>query len=106
MVAEGYPIKLVRDRVADVDTSEGIRFRPVRERDDLVRLLRAKLLEEAGEFLLDPSAEELADLLEVARALAYHDLRVPFSTVEHLRERKKRQRGGFHRGTIMETVEP
>lgn len=105
-MAEGYPIKLVRDRVGDVDTSEGIRFRPIEDRARLVALLRAKLIEEATEYLLEPSVEELADLLEVVRALAYHDLRESFATVEQARQRKKRQRGGFHRGTQMETVEP
>jgi predicted house-cleaning noncanonical NTP pyrophosphatase (MazG superfamily) len=46
---EGYPIKLVRDRVASIDTSQGLAYRPVADRDEHVLRLRAKLVEEVGE---------------------------------------------------------
>ncbi|MFG2951903.1 nucleoside triphosphate pyrophosphohydrolase [Streptomyces adustus] len=59
--------------------------------------LRDKLGEEVAEFLEadeDSAPEELADVLEVVRALAA-DLRVDADQLEKIREAKAGERGGF-----------
>jgi predicted house-cleaning noncanonical NTP pyrophosphatase (MazG superfamily)/ADP-ribose pyrophosphatase YjhB (NUDIX family) len=57
-------------------------------------LLRAKLFEEAGEYIASGDPEELADLLEVVQALAgTHG--VDPARLERLREGKAADRGGF-----------
>jgi predicted house-cleaning noncanonical NTP pyrophosphatase (MazG superfamily) len=105
MMADGYPIKLVRDRVAEVDTSEGLAYRPVRSPDEHRRRLRAKLVEEVGEYLIDRSVEELADILEAIQCLAVFDCGVPFQVVEDMASEKFAERGGFREGVVMETIE-
>jgi predicted house-cleaning noncanonical NTP pyrophosphatase (MazG superfamily) len=101
-----YPIKLVRDRVAEVDTSEGLTYRPVVDHDEHVRRLRAKLVEEVGEYLIDPSVGELADVIEAAESLATVDLGVSIVDVWNAIREKHDDRGGFTEGTVMETIEP
>jgi predicted house-cleaning noncanonical NTP pyrophosphatase (MazG superfamily) len=105
-MAEGYPIKLVRDRVAEIDTSEGLRYRPVHDQNEHVRRLRAKLVEEVGEYLIDPSIREAADILEAIECLAWIDLGVNFEAIERAAAQKFAERGGFRHGTVMETIEP
>ncbi len=80
--------------------------RPTAGRDEHAARLRAKLVEEVGEYLAQPSIGELADILEVVHALAYVDVGRTFAAVEQERDRKWHERGGFNRGLVMETVEP
>lgn len=90
--------KLVRDRIPAIIRAEGgepsVRIATDDEIDDL---LRAKLLEEVGEFLDsgDPGDPvELADVLEVVRALAER-CGVDPDVLERLRAEKAAARGGF-----------
>lgn len=64
---KGHPrlVKLVRDN----------------DRAQAIEALRFKLIEEAIEYLRNPSVGELADVLEIARALCDHDLQVPIQEV-------------------------
>ena len=102
----GSPIKLVRDRVSEVDTSEGITYRQVRDRAEHVKLLREKMGEEAVEYLVTPSLAELVDAAQALRNLAAVDLGVTWEEVEAARIAKYQERGGFLQGTVMVTVEP
>lgn len=91
--------KLVRDRIPEIIRQSGeepvIR---IADPEDYRRLLRAKLGEEVGEFLDAPTEgqalEELADVLEVVRALAA-DLGASPGKLESLRAAKADKRGGF-----------
>lgn len=103
---KGYPIKLVRDRVSEIDTSVGLAFRPVRDGAEHTKLLRVKLLEEVGEYLVNPSIEELVDVLEVVMCLAHADLGILYGRLLVEAEDKRAERGSFTAGTVMETVEP
>jgi predicted house-cleaning noncanonical NTP pyrophosphatase (MazG superfamily) len=73
-------------------------------RDELLQLIRAKLLEEAFEHYWavspDTAVEELADVLEVVRTAAQL-LGVEPDAVEAKAERKRRERGGFDAGTVL-----
>lgn len=63
--------KLVRDRIPEIIEKQGEtpNFR-VLEDAEYLRCLEAKLDEEVGEYHRDRNTEELADILEVAFALA------------------------------------
>ncbi|HDI02210.1 MAG TPA: hypothetical protein ENF93_01040 [Ignisphaera sp.] len=69
-------------------------------RDELDLFLRLKLVEEAIEFALSNSVEELADVLEVVYAIA--KLRgLSIEHIEELRLSKRELRGGFDSGYIV-----
>lgn len=91
--------KLVRDRIPDLAPAREFRRAAPGERRGL---LLAKLHEECAEVAADPCTEEIADVLEVLRALA-DDLGVTWPEVEDTARRKRAQRGGFEDGVVMRT---
>ena len=99
--------KLVRDRIPEIIRAEG--RSPVVEVlavDERRAALIAKLLEEATEAAGAEGAqlaEELADVLEVVRALAA-ELHLSLSEVTELADRKKSERGGFDDGLYLVEV--
>ncbi|MEU6038567.1 nucleoside triphosphate pyrophosphohydrolase [Actinomadura sp. NPDC047616] len=93
--------KLVRDRVPDIIRADGREpdVRVVAE-PEYAAMLRAKLYEEAGEYVSSGDAEELADLLEVVHALAaLHGLDP--EELERRRAAKAAERGGFAGRTVL-----
>lgn len=100
--ADDYPVKLVRDQMLSKIGDGTLRYAQIEDRAEHLRLLRGKLVEEAVEYLLDPSAEEAADILQVLVDLAEVDPAIPgWHVVEEVRSRKLAERGGFRMGTIM-----
>lgn len=66
--------------------------------------LEQKLQEEIAEFFSGPCVEEMADILEVLRALG--DLyKVDYTDLEKIRQEKFEQRGGFSQKIILEKTE-
>jgi predicted house-cleaning noncanonical NTP pyrophosphatase (MazG superfamily) len=100
--------KLVRDRIPEIIQSEG--QRPVtRVLDDRSyrRALLAKLIEEAEEAsqaTADALPGELADVLEVLRALTLV-AGMSWPQLLALTNDKRGQRGGFERRIFLESVE-
>lgn len=96
--------KLVRDLIPDIIRADG--RTPVVEvltASQRRPALLAKLLEEAGEAAAasdDELAEELADVLEVVRALA-SDLGLSLGQVMDLADDKRAKRGGFDAGLLL-----
>ncbi|MEU8773515.1 nucleoside triphosphate pyrophosphohydrolase [Streptomyces sp. NPDC048606] len=90
--------KLVRDRIPEIIRATGAEPEVyVADPAEYRRRLRAKLAEEVAEYMEadDTDApEELADVLEVAFALAA-DLGIDADGLERLRAAKAEQRGGF-----------
>ncbi|SHF89915.1 nucleoside triphosphate pyrophosphohydrolase [Streptoalloteichus hindustanus] len=91
--------KLVRDRIPEIIRRSG--SEPVTytaDPEEYHRRLRDKLGEEVAEFLAaddeTTAAEELADVLEVVRALAAN-LGVDPDQLELIRQAKAAERGGF-----------
>lgn len=82
--------KLVRDRIPELF---GGQTRPLNG-EDYRAALRAKLQEEVAEYLDSGEPEELADVLEVLRALAALHSLTP-EDLEALRRAKADARGGF-----------
>jgi predicted house-cleaning noncanonical NTP pyrophosphatase (MazG superfamily) len=105
--------KLVRDRIPDrINAEEEGVVALVRRanEDEMYGLLVSKLFEEIQEFLdavsIDSKAEELADVNEVLRALAFCVDSSP-AEVEWYRKHKFDDRGGFNHGIVlMGTVGP
>lgn len=99
---DGYPVKLVRDRIRDLDSvhdgtvqiwAVGLTTRN--------QLLRKKLMEEVAEYLIDGGEEELADVLEVVECLATCVEGSSFREIREIQKRKRKERGGFARGHVM-----
>jgi predicted house-cleaning noncanonical NTP pyrophosphatase (MazG superfamily) len=93
--------KLVRDRIPELMREVGAvgRFR-VAEPTERLKLLLAKLIEEAAELEREPGPGELADVVEVLRAIK-GALGLSDADVENERTRKERARGGFRDGFVL-----
>jgi len=96
--------KLVRDHIPRIITESGksavTRILPAAE---YRAALNAKLLEETNEYLASEDAEELADILEVIRAIAELNGISP-DTLEAIRARKHEKNGGFRQRIYLESV--
>jgi predicted house-cleaning noncanonical NTP pyrophosphatase (MazG superfamily) len=100
--------KLVRDQIPEIIVAAGRQpVTRVLEHADYRAALRAKLLEEAREAQEAPDgqlASELADVLEVLRALAAaHDM--SWEDVVAEASRKRTERGGFDQRIFLEYVD-
>lgn len=94
-------VKLVRDGVGALLGHSTVSYEPIPDDSGpgfagtAIGALRRKLIEEAVEYLENPSKGELADVYEVVCALAKHDLGLEFHEVQDEAERKLEERGGF-----------
>lgn len=98
-----YP-KLVRDRIPDLIRRNGGEPRTRRlSEEEFATALARKLVEEAEEFVATPTAEELADVLEVVYALAGR-IGISIDQVETIRRAKAAERGTFDKRLLLESV--
>lgn len=96
--------KLVRDKIPEIIRNSGKDCTIRRAEDDeYYRLLQEKLSEEVKEFLDSDSPEELADILEVMKALA-STKGISWGKVESLAEEKVEERGAFSERIVLEAV--
>ena len=100
--------KLVRDQIPDIIAAAGSQpSTRVLDHVSYRGALRSKLLEEAQEAQAaadEQLASELADVLEVLRALAKaHDME--WEDIELQARRKRAERGGFDRRIFLEHVD-
>ena len=100
--------KLVRDQIPNIIAADGGQpSTRVLDHASYKRALRSKLLEEAKEAESasdEQLASELADVLEVLRALAKaHDMK--WEDIEFQATRKRAERGGFDRRIFLEHVD-
>jgi predicted house-cleaning noncanonical NTP pyrophosphatase (MazG superfamily) len=106
------PMKLVRGHVPRmyeagklVDPAPDCTFRPVRDQEELILLLREELAEEVGEVLSAPDraalVAELGDLMDVASTLAAVSGIAPYELGD-ARIAKGRRLGGFVDGWVLE----
>ncbi len=91
--------KLIRDNLPQIMRASGIQvFERVMEKDEYLKRLKDKLLEEAKEVIASGSEkqmrEELADLLEVTLALA-KVYGMEFADIQQVAEQKRADKGGF-----------
>ena len=100
--------KLVRDLIPDIIAANGSQpSTRVLEHDSYQGALRSKLVEEAQEAEAaadEQLVSELADVLEVLRALA-QAYGMKWDDIEFQAARKRAERGGFDRRIFLEYVE-
>ncbi len=97
--------KLVRDLIPEVLAAKGIAvIVETVSREELHARLTEKLKEEVQEFAVDVNEEEIADILEVLKAIistkGFSEQRI-----EEIRKKKLTERGGFTRGLILKQTE-
>ncbi|MCR5297364.1 MAG: nucleoside triphosphate pyrophosphohydrolase [Clostridiales bacterium] len=96
--------KLVRDRIPEIIEQAGQAcVCSVLSDDEYLKMLDEKLDEELAEYRESKSMEELADLLEVVRAVAFARGSSP-EEVEEIRRMKAEKRGGFEKKILLEEV--
>lgn len=96
--------KLVRDRIPEIIESSGKTYTTeILSLEDYLRLLDAKLDEELAEYHKDQNIEELADLLEVIRAVVIAR-GYSLEDLERVRTEKAAKRGGFEKRILLKEV--
>lgn len=97
--------KLVRDRIPEIIEMSGrtctIEYL---SDEDYLHMLETKLDEELAEYHQDQSIEELADLLEVIRAVVIAR-GSSLEELERIRAEKARKRGGFEKKILLKEVQ-
>jgi len=96
--------KLVRDMIPQIIEESGNEaVTRILEDEEYVKALKEKLQEEVQEYLESDDPEELADIIQIIRALVdYHSM--SYSDLESVRERKLHERGGFESRIYLEEV--
>ena len=96
--------KLVRDRIPEIIASDGKTCTvEVLSYSRCLQMLDAKLTEELEEYQESKSLEELADLLEVLRAVV-RARGWTWAELEQARREKATQRGGFEKKLLLKEV--
>ena len=96
--------KLVRDGIPALIRHNGGEARTRQlSKDEFAVALGRKLVEEAEEFGATPTAEELADVIEVVHALTM-TIGSSLDEVEALRQAKATERGAFREQLLLESV--
>ena len=96
--------KLVRDRIPEIIEQDGKTCTcSVLDDEDYLKLLDEKLNEELAEYQKSKSMEELADLMEVIRAVAIAR-GSSLEEVESIRKKKAEKRGEFEKRIMLEEV--
>ena len=96
--------KLIRDRIPEIIEADGNTcITEVLPDDRYLQMLDAKLDEELAEYQESKSLEELADLLEVMRAVVKaRDW--TWEQLEQVRQEKAAKRGGFEQKILLKEV--
>lgn len=96
--------KLVRDRIPEIIEADGntctTEILPDKQ---YIEMLDSKLSEELAEYHESKSLEELADLLEVMRAVV-RARGWTWGQLEQIRKEKAIQRGGFEKKILLKEV--
>ena len=97
--------KLVRDKIPKIIEADGktCKTRILSDSEYMVAL-EAKLNEEVAEYQADKSLEEMADVLEVLRAICVAR-GYSLEELEEVRAKKADERGGFGEKIFLESVE-
>ena len=96
--------KLVRDCIPEIIKADGKTcVCEILSDEDYLRLLDAKLTEELSEYQESHSLEELADLLEVIRAVVVAR-GWTWEELERVRQNKAAKRGNFEKKILLKEV--
>lgn len=100
-----YLIKLVRDGMQTFGVHKTIVYADL-DREAHVKLLRAKLIEEAAEYVVDGTLDELGDVYDVLAALCAVVHGITVDEMVWRAQAKYNERGGFEQGVGMFGVAP
>ena len=96
--------KLVRDRIPEIIELSGSKCNfHVATKEEFKSRLIDKLGEEIAEFVENPSAEEMADILEVLDAVR-RVYGIDLSDIKHQKVMKRVNRGGFEKKIVLEST--
>lgn len=96
--------KLVRDRIPEIiEADSRMCTTEILPDDRYLQMLDAKLDEELAEYQESKSLEELADLLEVMRAVV-NARGWSWEQLEQVRQEKAARRGGFEKKILLKEV--
>jgi len=100
-----YHQKLVRDKIPQIIRNAGrTPVTHVAGDDEYLKKLKTKLVEEAQEFKKSGTIEELADVLEVIKAICkFRKFRN--RNLELIRQKKEETKGGFGKRIILDKIE-
>ncbi len=94
--------KLVRDKIPEIIREKGGNsITHIADDVEYWLKLKEKLTEEVAEFLKSESEEEIADILEVLRAIC-ESKNTSWEEIEKIRMKKQEERGGFKEKIILE----
>ncbi len=98
-------MKLVRDHIPEIIEEDGrsCYWRKVNDHTEHLQRLKLKIIEEAEEFIENPSCEEAADMLEVIKTFI-NISGLKFDDVLVAAENKAIERGGFKGGIVLGKV--
>jgi len=98
-------MKLIRDHIPEIIEADGkwCLTRTANGVDEHMVMLKEKIVEEAQEFIENPSYEEAADMLEVIKTFCYLN-ELDFDAVVNIAQNKQETHGGFYRGIILQSV--
>ena len=95
-------MKLVRDKIPDIirESGNSCEFEVVKTNREFVVWLKAKMDEEAQEFLQNPCIEEAADMYEVLISMIDLYGIEPHEVIKFA-EKKRLERGSFLEGILL-----
>jgi len=97
--------KLVRDKIPEIIEKSGKScVTHILSEEEYIAALETKLNEEVAEYHADKNLEEMADVLEVLRALCIAR-GYSWDELEDMRKKKAEERGGFGEKIFLEYVE-
>jgi len=97
--------KLVRDRIPEIIRSQGkLCVVTTLANEELLAHLNAKLGEELAEYATSGEVMELADVVEIIRAILFIK-GISLEEFEILLEKKRQSNGGFEKGYLLVSVE-
>lgn len=97
--------KLVRDNIPNIIKSNGENpVTRILDDDEYFSELNKKLLEEVNEYLNDNNTSEIADILEVIRAILDFN-NISYEDMEKIRIDKATKRGAFKEKIYLEKAE-
>ena len=97
--------KLVRDKIPEIIKQNGDSpITRILDNEEYTKELNKKLLEECNEYLASEDVEEIADILEVIRAIIKAKGHTP-EEIEEIRKQKAQKRGGFDKQIYLEGIE-
>ena len=97
--------KLVRDKIPELIIAQGdVPVTRILDDAEYAQALHLKLQEEVAEYLDGFCVEELADVLEVVRAII-ESKGMTYDEVEQIRKSKNDERGGFRKKISLIEVE-